>query len=282
MRLHRALIGTTLMATTWSAGTAQAADYGGGTPADSLRRAQRQLTMVGIRTAGDGTARIWVKVAARCGTGGMTDSVDLNPDGSFAVAGIVTSSIGNGIRRRTRITMSGRVIGATASGKVSARLTFRRRGRVTARCKSGSRTWQARVAAPQPTAAAPRPNGAYYGFTSQGAGRPFPFVLSVDARGQRVRTAIFDYRQRCKRKAYEFDNITPGARVGADGTFHLRERFTIHYSDGNERYRVAVDGRFTTSGVSGTLSVKSVLRARGGGRVLDRCATGATTFAAVL
>ena len=282
MRLQRMLVGTTLMAATWPVAGAQAADYGGGTPADSGKRSPRQLTMVGIRTAANGTARVWVKVAAPCGTAGLVEPVQLAANGAFAITATTRGRIPGGTRRTARFIMSGRVAGTAASGTVRARLTFRRHGRVTARCRSGTRTWQARVAAAQPTAAPPRANAGYYGFTSQGAGRPFPFVLSVSPNGRRVETASFDYRMRCKRRWYEFDNITPGRAIAADGTFHLRERFTLHYLEGNERYRVAVDGRFTTSGVSGTLTVKSVLRRRGSGRVLDRCATGATTFAAVL
>jgi hypothetical protein len=271
-------MGTAVTAVVWPAAAAVAVDYGGGTATDSIRRAARQLTMVGIRTAANGTARVWVKVSTRCDTPGLTSRVRLGADGSFALAASTRTRLGNGVRRRARFRMSGRVVGGTASGTASVRLTYTRHGRVTARCRSGTRTWQARAAAAQPTAAAPQPGG-YYGFTSQGVGRPFPFVLTVA--GGRVRTAVFDYRQRCKRRSFEFANITPGAAIAADGTFHLRERFTIHYAEGNERYSVAVDGRFTTSGVSGSLSVKSVLRSRRSGKVRDRCDTGPTTFAAL-
>lgn len=282
MRLQRMLVGTTLMAATCPVVAAHAADYGGGTPTDSGKRSPRQLTMVGIRTAANGKAHVWVKVSARCGLAPVTMPVTINPDGSFVARVRASGGLGNGVRRISRIRMDGRVAGASASGTVSARLTYRRHGRVTAKCRTGTRTWQARVAVAQPTSAPARANAGYYGFTSQGKGRPFPFVLKVGPDGRRVRTAVFDYRMRCKKRVYELDDLTPGGAVGADGTFHLRERFTLHYREGNERYRVAVDGRFTTSGVGGTLSVKSVFRQRGGGRVLDRCATGATTFAAVL
>jgi hypothetical protein len=278
MRLHRVLIGTAVTAAAWPVGTAQAADLAGGTPTDSARRSGRQLTLVGIRTAADGTARVWVSVSTRCDTAGLVSTVRLGADGSFALAATTRAPRGNGVRRRARFRMAGQVVGGTASGTASVRMTFTRRGRVTARCRSGARPWQARAAAAEPTPAAAQPGG-YYGFTSQGVGRPFPFVLKVD--GGRVRTAVFDYRQRCRRRSFEFANITPGAAIAADGTFHLRERFTIHYAEGNERYHVAVDGRFTTNGVSGTLSVKSLLRSRRSGRVRDRCDTGPTTFAAL-
>ena len=185
------------------------------------------------------------------------------------------------MRQRTRIRVSGRIAGAAASGTARARVRLRRGGRTVERCRSGTRTWQARAALPQPVAAAPRPGAGYHGLTSQATGRPLAFVLSVDARGRRVRTAAFEYRQRCRRGRVDWANITPGARIAADGTFRLRERFSFHWDEGRERYRVKVDGRFTTGGVNGTLSVSSVLRSPSG-RVLDRCRTGRQTFAALL
>ena len=272
-----------MIAAAWPVAGAQAADFGGGTPVDSLRRAQRQFTLVGLRPGADGKTRVWLRVAAPCGEAGVTARVQPNPNGTFALAATTRSRIGNGVRRTARFRMSGRAVGTAAGGTASVRLTFRRHGRVTARCRSGGRSWQARVAAPQPAHAPPRANGAYYGLTTQGVGRPFPFVVKVGPSGRRVRTATFDYRQRCKRRVFEFDNVTPGARIAADGTFRLHERFTIHYAEGNERYRVAVTGQFTTSGVTGTLSVTSVLRSRGGShRVIDRCSTGSVSFVAAL
>jgi hypothetical protein len=213
----------------------------------------------------------------------VTTRVTPGADGRFTARALTRSSVGDGVRRTARFKMSGRLVGTAASGTASVRLTFRHRGRVTARCRSGGRSWQARAASPQPTPAAPRPNAGYYGLTTQGVGRPFPFVLKVGPSGRRVQTATFDYHQRCKRRAFEFDNVTPGARIAADGTFRLHERFTINYAEGNERYRVAVTGQFTTSGVTGTLSVKSVLRSRGAKhRVIDRCSTGSVSFVAAV
>jgi hypothetical protein len=151
---------------------------------------------------------------------------------------------------------------------------------VVARCASGARAWQARAAAAEPAAAPPQAGGAYHGLTDQ-RGRPFAFVLRVAPNAARVRTVAFDYRMRCRRGGFEWENITPGAGIRPDGTFALRERFTLRWQEGRETYRVKVDGRFTTTGVSGTLSVSSVLRSAGG-RVTDRCTTGRQTFAALL
>jgi hypothetical protein len=172
------------------------------------------------------------------------------------------------------------VTGATASGTARARIVQRRGGRVIRRCRSGDRPWQARVASAETTPAAPLPSAAYFGLTSQRR-VPFPIVLRVSPNARRVRVTVFDYRQRCRDSVWEWDNITPSGPIASDGRFRLRERFTIRWTEGPERYRVRVDGQFTPGGVNGTLSVTSVLRSPSG-RVLDRCRTGRVTFAALL
>jgi hypothetical protein len=254
-------------------GTAQAADYGGGTVPKS------RLTLVGIRTAGDGSARVSVKVAT-CIVATTAETVQVAADGTFSLDTIVRGRVREDptLRQRTRIRASGQIAGSAGSGTVEAHVRLTRGGRRIDRCRSGTRTWQAREAVAEPTPAPPRPDGAYYGATSQ-SGRPF--VLHVDAQGTRVRTAAFAYSQSCRDGRFTWENVTPGAPIAADGTFSLRERFSYRWAEGVERFRVRVDGRFTTTGASGTLSVSSVLRSKSG-RVLDRCATGNVTFAALL
>ena len=273
--MRAAVAGALLMLSLPSA-AAGATDYGGGTAPDSVRRADRQLTLVGLRMGDDGRGRASLKVVTRCGTAKATRSVQVAA-GTFGFEAIVRSRVPGGARRRSQISLSGQVVGTVASGTVRARLTFRRGGRVVERCDSGAREWAARAAVAEPTPAAPRPGGAYHGLTSQAE----PLVLRVAPGAARVRVAAFEYRQRCRDGGFEWENITPGARIAAGGSFRLRERFTYGWRDGRERYRVRVDGRFTTTGVSGTLSVSSVLRSPSG-RVIDRCATGRQTFAAVL
>jgi hypothetical protein len=252
--------------------TAGAADYGGGTAPDSVRSANGQLTLIGFRIADDGSGRAIVKVAAGCGAAKATRDIGLASDGTFTFEATETKRAGGGVRRRSEITMSGQIVGPVASGTVRARVTFRRGGRVVERCSSGTRTWNARAAG-----AATPPASAYYGLTDQTA-RPFPIVLSTG--GSRVRVAAFDYRMRCRRGGYEWENITPGGRLAADGTFSLRERFSRRWDEGRERFRVQVEGRVTATGAAGTLSVTSILRSPSG-RVLDRCTTGRRTFAAL-
>jgi hypothetical protein len=270
-----------IAALAWPA-AAQGADLAGGTAPETKGKSERQLTLVGIRTAADGTARLSVKVAT-CIVATTSGRLQIAADGTFSFDEIVRGRVreDSRLRQRTRIRMSGVLVGGSASGTVRADVRLTRGGRRIDRCTSGTRTWQARAASAEPTAAAPQANGAYHGLTSQAQGRPLAFVLRVDPRAQRVRTAAFEYRQRCRDGRFSWENITPGARVGADGSFRLRERFSFRWAEGLERFRVKVDGHFTTTGVSGTLSVSSVLRSPRG-RVIDRCTTGRQGFAALL
>jgi hypothetical protein len=264
-------------------GAAAASDYGGGTVPQNKRSYEKRLTIVTVRTAPGGTAVVRAWVQARCGGAEMRRRVTLAADGSFSVRGTVRGRAREDrrVRRTARIAIAGRVAGPAGSGTARARFTFRRGGRVVARCRSGPRAWKVRAGAPQPAAGPPRAHGAYRGLTSQAARRPRAFLLRVGGSARRVRVAVFQYRLRCRGGFFETSNVTPGGRIRSDGTFHLRERFTLRYSDANERYRVRVDGRFTATGVIGTLSVRTVARTLSG-RVFDRCRTGTRRFAGLL
>jgi hypothetical protein len=243
---------------------ANAADYGGGTAPDSVRRADDQLTLVAFQLADDGSGRATITVATPCGAVRARPAIGPAADGTFSV------DVGRGTpRRRTEIAMSGQIVGPVASGTVRATVTVRRRGRVVEKCDSGVREWNARAAG-----AVAAPAGAFYGLTDQ----TLPLVLSVA--GSRVRVAAFAYDALCRRGGFRWENITPGGPLAADGTFSLRERFSRTFREGRERFRVKVDGQVTATGVTGTLSVTSVLRSPRG-RVIDRCRTGQRIFTAV-
>jgi hypothetical protein len=264
----------------WPA-AAQAADYGGGTAPESTSKTGRQLTLVGIRTTNTGRARVRIGVSARCGFPRLRHPVQLNPDGTFRFNVRVQPHRlreNRSVRRFARIRMTGQVVGAVAYGTASARIVNRRGGRVISRCRSGRRSWQARAAGPEPTPAPPVPGAAYYGLTAQNR-VPFPLVMRVSPNARRVRVTVFDYRQRCRKSFWEWNNVTPSGPIRNGGSFRLLERFTFRWLEGPERYRVRIVGQFTPSGVQGFLSVTSVLRSTSG-RVLDRCRTGRVTFAA--
>jgi hypothetical protein len=274
----RAVVVAGLVVLAWPA-TASAVDYGGGHAPPSTRRALRDVTLITLRAPGNGQVRVHAVVAAGCGVGRIRRTVTPAADGTFRFAATVRTRTNTpGLRQISRMTVAGRIGSTSAFGTATAKVRFRRRGRIVARCSSGTDNWQARAAVAGTTPAPPRALGAYYGTTSQS---PRAIVVRV-ANGERLATIAFEYRMTCRNSVFNSEDITPKAAIAADGTFHLRERFTLRFAEGNERFRVAVDGQFTTTGVSGTLSVRSVLRRRGGGRVLDRCATDRTTFAAAL
>lgn len=275
----RAVVVAGLVVLAWPA-AAHAVDYGGGQAPPSAGRAHRDVTLITLRAPGNGQVTVRAAVAAGCGVGKIRRTVTPAADGSFRFAATVrTRTSTPGVRQISRMTVAGRIGTTSAVGTATANVRFRRHGRIVERCASGTDAWQARAAVAGTTPAAPRALGAYYGTTSQS---PRAIVVRVGANARRIATAAFQYRMTCRNSIFDGENITPGGAIAADGTFHLRERFTLRFAEGNERYRVAVDGRFTTTGVSGTLTVRSVLRRRGGGRVLDRCATGPATFAAAL
>lgn len=238
----------------WPA-AASADDYGGGNVPD---------TVVSLRTSA-GSVVIRAHVLARCGVGAVRRRVELGPNGSFALAATVRGRAPDDrrVRRVARIAIGGRVIAAVASGTARVRLTFRRAGRVVGRCATGERRWRA--------------GSGHYGLTADDAGRPRAFLLERD--GSRITTAVFEYRLRCRSGGTERINVTPGGPVGADGTFALRERFTLRFADARERFRVRVRGRFSATGVAGSLSVSSIARSLAG-RVIDRCRSGTVSFAA--
>jgi hypothetical protein len=279
MRIRRALVGTVLAAIAFPA-AAEAADYGGGTAVKSVGKYRRQLTIVSVRTQADGKAYVRAQVQARCGFASAGRTVTPDANGSFTIRTTVRGREGD-LRRIAKVVVAGTVLGASGSGTASVRLTFRRGGRVVGGCRSGTRTWQVRSPVAETTVGPPKANAGYYGLTSQSAGRPHAFTLHVDGSARRVQSAAFDYRRQCRHGVSEANNITPGARIHGNGTFSLRERFTLRFSDATERFLVKVDGRFTPLGVNGTLSVTSVARSLSG-RVIDRCRTGRQTFAAAL
>jgi hypothetical protein len=270
----RAVAAAALLALAWPA-AARAADIGGGTPAGGVGSYRTQLTLVTLRTAPDGTAIVRATVPARCGVAHVTRrAVRMAADGSFAFTATARDHPPEDrrVRRIARVQLSGNVTGAVR-GTVSARIRLVVHGRTVDRCSSGARAWQARAAAAEPVAGPAHGNSAYYGLTEQPV-RPHALVLRVGS--GRVQTVAFQYRLPCTQRVIETDNLTPGAAIAADGTFQLRERFTVRYANGAERFRVKVDGRFTIGGANGTLSVRSTFGSA------DHCATGIVRWAAAL
>jgi len=264
----RALAAAALLALAWPA-AAHASAAGGGTAPESVRGYRDQLTTITIRPQGADTAVVRAYVQARCGAGEIKRTVTLAPDGSFAIDTTERDRApeDHRVRRVADVKISGRMVGTAVSGTASARVRFVLDGDTVERCRSGARAWQARVAPTEGTAGPTIGGHAWYGLTDQ-PGRPHAFLLRVDPGATRVQTAVFQYRLPC---GHETANVTPGGRIAADGTFSLRERFTVRYENGSERFRVKVDGQIKTGGVFGTLSVST-----------QHCSTGRLKFAGAL
>ena len=261
-----------------------AGDYGGGTIAAGFTYAKAgRFTLIGIRTdPAAGSALVNVRVDNRCGVADVVRRVPLAADGSFTLRATSRKRVQfRAIQRKTqRIVVFGRVDGGAGSGNVRANVTYRTRGRVDRRCRIRRQGWQVRVPTAEPAGGAPRAGTVYHGLTSQRAKRPRPIVLRVDRRGRRVKAAVFQHRRACQTGRYSITNISPGARIRSDGSFSRTERFGLGFSNAIEHFKVRMRGQFTPNGVKGTITIGTVSRERGTGRVIDRCPARRISFAA--
>jgi hypothetical protein len=238
------------------------------------------------RVAANGRARIGGAIKVACGLAVFDAEVTLGPDGSFRFTRVrrVPESQ-NGHRLRTKVTVEGRFDGTGASGTVTGRLRNRHPDGTVRRCSTrGAKPWQLRMRPAPGAAAAPHPGGEYLGLTSEQGDVPRPFVLRVAGNGTRIATTIFEYTRQCRRRSYFLNEMARGGRIRPDGTFSVRNRFTLRYTDVPqvERFVVRIDGQFSGGMATGTLRVTSVARRRGTDRVVDRCDTGPLTFGASL
>lgn len=259
-------------------------DYGGGVIARGSKALRLAVgsSWMWARVAPGGQARIGGVARVACGLTRFDAEVALAPDGSFRFSR-VRKTREAGHRLRAAVTVRGRFDGAAASGTVSGRLRNRHPDGVVRRCSTrGARRWQMRMRAAAGPPGPPAAGATYRGLTAQQGDVPRPFLLRVAGSGSRVAVAVFDYTRRCSEQELFLNDITPSATIRPDGSFTIRERFTLRYIRVRERFRVRVDGRFTAGGVTGALQVTSVARRRSSGRVVDRCDTGQVGFDARL
>lgn len=261
-----------------------AGDYGGGAIAPGFTYLKEgRYTTVALRVDPSLTsALVTARIANRCGSAEVVRRVALAPDGSFTLRAKSRKRVQfKRFQRKTqRVVIFGRVDGGGGSGNARAKVTYRTRGHVDGVCRVQPQRFQVRAAGPEAAAGAARARTTYHGLTSQRAGKPRAFVLRVDRRARRVKTQIFQYTRRCQTGTYSLGNISPSARIRSGGTFDRTERFAVGFSNAIEHFRVRVKGQFTPNGVKGSITVTSVARARGDGRVIDRCRSGAIGFAA--
>jgi hypothetical protein len=256
-------------------------DYGGGGAFGGTFR--KGDSWMWARVGTDGRARIAGAVKVPCGLVRFDAEVTPAADDSFRFGRVRRVREADGTRLRTVATVSGRFEGNTAVGEVYGRLRIRRPNGRVVKCTTGNpKPWQLRQPVPVTGPGPPQGTTTYLGLTSEQGSEPRPFLLRVGRNTGRVAFAVFDYTRRCGRDAYLLNNITPGGPIRPDGTFSLRERFTLRYTRPRqaERFLVAVDGQFAAGAVTGTVRVTTVVRRRGSRRVVDRCDTGPLTFSA--
>jgi hypothetical protein len=259
-------------------------DYGGGAilPGTKVSDPAPGTSFLWARVGADGRARIGGGVAMGCGLSEFDAEVTLAADGSFDATRAYRWRSG-AHRYRSLVTVRGRFDGVAASGKLGGTFRHRTPGGRVRRCNTGDwKGWQLRMT-PAPAAPAPaQPGATYRGLTSQPGPMPRPFLLRVDRGGGRVVASVFEYARACRAGVFRLNEVSPGADIRPDGTFAIRERFSLRVRGGRERFRLRVDGQFAGGVVSGRIRVRSDVVQRKSGRVGRRCDTGPVTFAASL
>jgi hypothetical protein len=252
------------------------AGYGGGAvPRGYADRLILRSVFVDAQVSADGSvAAVRVNVYVRCRGGGVLnqrfgDQGTIDATGRLRASGRSTRNRGPGsTQRRPRGRGSVDLVfdGARASGTVRARVT------TGARCSSGDRHVELRMATTDvsPTAS-PTPGAGYFGTVDRAFdGRRTPFAFKVTRSGTRIRAAIFGAGLACGGAKEYLANISPPMKIRADGTFRRVEHFTQRFANAVDRTRVLVSGRFTAQGATGAVSVVQRTRFRNGTRQVCR------------
>ena len=92
-------------------------------------------------------------------------------------------------------------------------------------------------------------------------------------------TARWTMAAKCRRGPREsFVNLTPAARVGPNGGFARKERFSVRYADALVRYRASFAGRIRADGATGTQRLRARVYNRRGTKLRTRCDSGVRTW----
>jgi hypothetical protein len=208
-------------------------------------------------------------------------TVQLASDGSFSVTDRRTLP---GTRERTVVTVTGKIEGQRATGRVVGSMRTRGGRRIC----SGTTTFTSLAIGALPGDApppAPAPAGAVLRGLIEGlASAPFDIVLRVAPDGRSFTRFNMVVPWKCRRlEAVDQALYEIGGPIRDDGTFRIVNRYTMPYSDATERGTVRLSGRFVSGGVVGTINVTEVARSRKGRkRVIDRCASGTRAFRAAV
>lgn len=264
---------------TASAQTFAGGSIGAGASTNAVGTSELGFRVSGSRITVRGTAQIRCRRNRSAEVEGIGSGA-LNADGSFRVTfSRRRLQLGASPRFRRRVVVSGQVRGADVVGRLEATAS----GNGVSGCQ-GAIDYLARSAPAVGTDAAAPPAGAtLIGRTGQAKGGPFGLNLRVSPDGRRVTHLVAGARYTCRRlRPYQETNYSPTIAIAADGTFRKVERFTVRFSDVVDSVTITTTGRFVAGGATGTWQARSVSRARGTRRIVDRCGTGRRSWSAAV
>ena len=262
----------------------QPATFGGGRFPPIAAAPKGYVPTVGISLQPRG-ARIAMRYdsSVRCGR----DVFDIVGRGEVPFDGTTFSlrgaSIQNVARGRLAFewTVNGKINGGSATGTLHVVGVRRISGRARRCTAKPNRAFEARVAAaPAGGPARPQPLGLYAGTSSYEIvdRLPAPVILRATKNGRRI-AARWTMAAKCRRGPREsFVNVTPTSKVGANGAFARKERFSVRYADALVRYRTTFAGRVRTDGATGTLRLRARVYNRSGTKLRTRCDSGVRTW----
>ncbi len=271
-----------------SAAPASAQNFGGGTLSRAkLPRAFEPILTIGLQQRGDRMAFRFV-TTLKCGRDEYTAEGRREvpiAGGRFRASRATIETI-NTDRDRIVYRWRMRAVsdGTTVTGRVRITGELILGGRRTACTAKPVRRFKARVQAPIP-AGAPKPGaGTAFGGVSDvtTARLPGPVMLRVSRDGARVGAIWWAVAPCAKGAAERFVNISPTARIRADGTFSRPERFRRDYRGLFVRYRVEFSGRFSGEGAGGTFRAVGRIYRKGSKKFVTRCDSGVRTWSAGL
>jgi hypothetical protein len=209
-------------------------------------------------------------------TATFVQRVAIRPDGSFSGSGAVPSTVAVGT-----FSFEGHFTGP-AGAEGTGRVVFKYKpGNVTYSCDTGKVTWQARADAGASGKPRPKPNGTYFGGTSQ----TLPIVLNLTPDGTAIAQAALLWNVQCQRNKSGIGRGTVSPPVSLDrGSFSA----TSQYDDLGIQPGViahvtsARSGRFGAVSATGTWRIHIELRTSANNQLIDVCDSGLVRWHASL
>jgi hypothetical protein len=238
---------------------------GGGLVGDTAKEQSNGSSFLHGTVTPDGAAlRVRGQVHTPCGAGALAHRIVLAPDGSFTAAWSERDRWGR-TPRRARFTFTGKLETTTVTGTIAVQLRLKPRRRWRT-CSSSVPVVLRRDGDINQNPLLPPANAQFSGQTTDDRG----VVIRTSPDGRSVSGMLFGYKLICFAIRPDYranNNYSPPIAIAPDGSFTSRERFSIRYRDGRERFVVRIDGHFYDRYAFGYIEIKSVFRLKSGRRV---------------